>query len=423
MYQHEKSSKWLIITALALALILPAARAQVYVNITYVPQAVRMGAVCLDGSPPAYHFDKGFGTGANNWLVQMEGGGWCHNVSNCMERMQTRLGSSTKMEKEIPFTGILSRLPGNNPDFYNWNRVKVRYCDGSSFTGDVEEVDHDIYKWLFDMEQTNVHYRGAKVFLAVMEDLLAKGMKNAQNAILSGCSAGGLTSILHCDVFRTVFPHAAKVKCLSDGGFFINAKDVSGGHAIETYFSQVVATHESAKNLPFSCTSKLKPSSCFFPQNAARFVQTPLFLLNSAYDSWQITHVLAPPEADPKGAWNRCKFNFNKCSPAQLQALRFFRGEFLRAVFQLGPSKTRGIFVDSCYLHCQTERQGLWLTPTSPKVQNLTIAKAVADWFYDRSPAWKFDCAYPACNPTCQNMFKQRAQSISVPELQMSLAV
>jgi len=26
-------------------------------------------------------------------------------------------------------------------DFYNWNRIKVRYCDGSSFTGDVEAVD------------------------------------------------------------------------------------------------------------------------------------------------------------------------------------------------------------------------------------------------------------------------------------------
>ena len=26
-------------------------------------------------------------------------------------------------------------------DFYNWNRVKVRYCDGSSFTGDVEAVE------------------------------------------------------------------------------------------------------------------------------------------------------------------------------------------------------------------------------------------------------------------------------------------
>jgi len=29
----------------------------------------------------------------------------------------------------------------NGLDFYNWNRIKIRYCDGSSFTGDVEAVD------------------------------------------------------------------------------------------------------------------------------------------------------------------------------------------------------------------------------------------------------------------------------------------
>lgn len=42
-------------------------------------------------------------------------------------------------------------------------------------------------------------------------------------ALLSGCSAGGLTSILHCDNFRSLFPVSARVKCLSDAGFFINA--------------------------------------------------------------------------------------------------------------------------------------------------------------------------------------------------------
>lgn len=29
-------------------------------------------AVCLDGSPPAYHLDRGFGLGINNWLVHLE---------------------------------------------------------------------------------------------------------------------------------------------------------------------------------------------------------------------------------------------------------------------------------------------------------------------------------------------------------------
>ncbi|KAK7857847.1 pectin acetylesterase 8 [Quercus suber] len=51
------------------------------VSITIVEDAVAKGAVCLDGSPPAYHWDKGFGAGINNWLVHIEGGGWCNNVT------------------------------------------------------------------------------------------------------------------------------------------------------------------------------------------------------------------------------------------------------------------------------------------------------------------------------------------------------
>lgn len=31
-----------------------------------------ISTVCLDGSPPAYHFSPGFGSGINNWLVQIE---------------------------------------------------------------------------------------------------------------------------------------------------------------------------------------------------------------------------------------------------------------------------------------------------------------------------------------------------------------
>ncbi|XP_038979923.1 pectin acetylesterase 8-like [Phoenix dactylifera] len=97
-------------------------------------------------------------------------------------------------------------------DFYNWNKVKVRYCDGSSFTGDVKRVN----------PTTNLHYRGARVWLAVMEDLLAKGMSKAENALLSGCSAGGFISILHRDNFHALLPLGTRVKCLSDAGYFIN---------------------------------------------------------------------------------------------------------------------------------------------------------------------------------------------------------
>ncbi|KAF3448948.1 hypothetical protein FNV43_RR09667 [Rhamnella rubrinervis] len=281
------------------------------VDITYLHSAVAKGAVCLDGSPPAYHFHKGSGAGLNSWLVHHEGGSWCNNVTSCLSRTKTELGSSKYMASQFNFTGILSNQQELNPDFYNWNIIRIRYCDGASFTGDVEPVD----------PATNLHLRGARIWHAVMEDLLAKGMKNAEKAILTGCSAGGLASILHCDSFRALLSKTCKVKCISDAGFFINAKDISGARRIETFFGQIVATHGSAKNLPSSCTSKMRPELCFFPQYAIQHVQTPIFIINAAYDLWQVSNILVPDAVDPHGNWKICKANISNCSSAQIKTM------------------------------------------------------------------------------------------------------
>ncbi|KAJ4842686.1 Pectin acetylesterase 11 [Turnera subulata] len=125
--------------SVALLLLLRAEAASI--PITIVETARARGAVCLDGSPPAYHLERGSGSGINNWLVHMEGGGWCEDLARCVSRRDTRRGSSSKMDKTMGFSGILGRKQAANPDFYNWNRIKIRYCDGSSFTGDVEAVD------------------------------------------------------------------------------------------------------------------------------------------------------------------------------------------------------------------------------------------------------------------------------------------
>ncbi|VFR03562.1 unnamed protein product [Cuscuta campestris] len=326
------------------------------VNITFVEGAVGKGAVCLDGSAPAYHLDRGSGDGVNNWLIHFEGGGWCNNVTTCLERRDTNLGSSTRMEKQVAFEGILSDLAIRNPDFYNWNRVNVRYCDGSSYTGDVEAVN----------PKTNLHFRGARVFVAVIEELLANGMKDAKNALLSGCSAGGLTSILHCDKFKGLLPPSATVKCLADAGYFINVLDISRTPHIEQFYDDVVTTHGSANSLPSLCTSKMKAGLCFFPQNMARYTETPLFLVNSAYDVWQIWNILVPDVADRQGTWLSCKLDSEKCSDAQLQTLHGFRLEFLKALDGLGPASSRGYFINSCFAHCQTEAQETWLAKDSP---------------------------------------------------------
>jgi hypothetical protein len=167
------------------------------------------GAVCLDGTLPGYHLHRGHGSGANSWLIQLEGGGWCNNIRTCVYRKTTRRGSSNYMEKQLQFTGILSDKAQENPDFFNWNRVKLRYCDGASFSGDGQN------------QAAQLQFRGERIWRAAIDDLKANGMRYANQALLSGCSAGGLAAILRCDEFRNLFPGSTKVKCLSDAGLFL----------------------------------------------------------------------------------------------------------------------------------------------------------------------------------------------------------
>ncbi|PKA59139.1 hypothetical protein AXF42_Ash001232 [Apostasia shenzhenica] len=363
------------------------------VDLTFVANAAQKGAVCLDGSPAAYYFTPGFGSGVNNWVVHMEGGGWCSSVEECQERKKNFRGSS-KYSEQISFSGILGSSQQSNPDFYNWNKVKVRYCDGSSFTGDIEAVD----------TEKQIFYRGARVWSAIIDELLAKGMNKAQNALLSGCSAGGLASILHCDKFHDLLPATAKVKCFSDAGFFIDAKDISGVDRIKAFFEDVMVTHGSARNLPASCTATLPPSLCFFPQYVVQTMRTPLFVLNAAYDAWQIKNILAPSSSDSGGAWRKCKLDIKACSSAQSQVIHGFRTEFLSAVAGLQRKPSSGMFIDSCHAHCQSGWQAVWLDKGSTKIENTPIGEAVGDWFYDRKAVKLVDsCAYP-CNPTCHDV-------------------
>ncbi|KAM6541344.1 hypothetical protein CsatB_005791 [Cannabis sativa] len=361
------------------------------VPLTLISSAASTGAVCLDGTLPGYHIHPGSGSGANSWLIQLEGGGWCNTIRSCVYRKTTRRGSSKFMEKQLPFTGILSNKPEENPDFFNWNRVKLRYCDGASFSGDSKN------------EASQLNFRGQRIWLAAIQELFSKGMKNAQQTLLSGCSAGGLASILHCDEFRSFFPKTTKVKCLSDAGFFLDATDVSGGHTMRNLYKGVVSLQGIQKNLSGSCTNHLDPTSCFFPQNLVANIQTPMFLLNAAYDAWQLQASLAPPSADPSGSWNECKLNHAHCNASQIQFLQDFRNEMISAIKGFSLSSQNGLFINSCFAHCQSERQDTWFADNSPVLGNKAIAVSVGDWYFDREKVKEIDCPYP-CDNTCHNL-------------------
>nr|KYP74789.1 Protein notum isogeny [Cajanus cajan] len=402
------------------------------VNMTLVPNARASRALCLDGSLPAYHLHRGFGAGQDNWLLQFEGGGWCNDLTSCLERAKTRRGSTRYMTKWEVFSGILSNNatlnPGNPvvhnvapqqrhvpPDslsrilvswlllfflfslgnFYNWNRVKLRYCDGASFTGDA----------VFSNRTTTLYFKGQKIWEAIIRDLLPQGLGKARKALLSGCSAGGLATFHHCDDFAKYLPKNASVKCLSDAGFFLDERDISLNHTMRYFVKSLVQLQGIEQNLNRNCTRALYfPDLCFFPQYALRYISTPYFILNSAYDVYQFHHILVPPSADMHGHWNRCKLNPAECTPAQINTLQGFRLHMLAALrpFYMN-SRIGGMFINSCFAHCQSELQETWFGADSPTINEKTIAEAVGDWYFSRDRTKKIDCAYP-CDATCHNL-------------------
>ncbi|KAD3067470.1 hypothetical protein E3N88_35350 [Mikania micrantha] len=361
------------------------------VGLTLIPEAAAKGAACLDGTLPGYHLHRGFESGANSWLIQLEGGGWCNTIRSCVYRKTTRRGSSKFFEKQLAFTGILSNKAEDNPDFFNWNRVKVRYCDGASFAGDAED------------KANNLQFRGHKIFLAAMDDLMSKGMQNADQALLSGCSAGGLASILHCDEFSSLFSGSTKVKCLADAGMFMDTTDVAGRPTLRNMYEGVVTLQGVAKSLSPTCINQLDPTSCFFPQNIVSHIKTPMFILNAAYDSWQVVSSLSTPAADPNGVWKACRRNPGNCSPSQINFFQDFRNQMLNALKGFSMSKQNGLFVNSCFAHCQTERQDTWFADDSPVINSKPIALAVGDWYFDRLSVKETDCPYP-CDKSCHNL-------------------
>ena len=79
----------------------------------------------------------GTGSGANKWIINFKGGGWCYDEDSCAQRSKTTLGSSKSWGKTDTYQGLLSADQTINPNFYNWNLAYAMYCDGASFAGNV----------------------------------------------------------------------------------------------------------------------------------------------------------------------------------------------------------------------------------------------------------------------------------------------
>jgi hypothetical protein len=251
---------------------------------------------------------------------------------------------------------------------YNWNKIEIRYCDGASVSGDKTTPTV--------VGNTTLHFRGRSILDAEIESILTeRGMSKATDVIVSGCSAGGLATFLHCDHWAAAIDKAtttetgaaAKVACMPDSGFFLDEQRSPEYHS---KMQNVYKFQESSsEGLNAACVDahKNEPGGawkCIFAQWTSEHIKTPTFPMQSQYDAWQTGNVMGAADPGKTAAQTQNIFGKNLTELVESMLLK---------------QPQHGIFLDSCHHHC-----GDW---DGSEIDGKLIGAALKEWYEKGSPA------------------------------------
>jgi len=333
---------------------------------------VASGARCLDGTPAAYYFTPGTGSGVRKWYIHHEGGGWCTSLQDCYGRSQGSLGSSKAYAPSIGLPGgYFSDNAAENPTMYNWNKVFFAYCDGGSFAGFNANVEH------YDGHE--LYFRGFLNLQAYHRSLQTlHGLGLSTEVVISGCSAGGLATYLHVDWWAEQLPKGAKVRGLPDSGFFLDYNsDIAGAPKYGDQMRWVFKAMNASAGVNQDCIkgNPGKEDNCYFAEHTGPFLKTPIFPLQSEYDAWQVPNILGAKSTD--------------------SALINTFGRLLtdRVTKSVLSNKANGIFLDSCYHHC-----GAW---NSIVIKGFNTSAAFAEFYDGKAAVFVQGQEYP-CAACCR---------------------
>lgn len=332
-------------------------------------QVASSGARCLDGSPPGFYVFSN--TSSTQWVIFLQGGGWCYDESQCVHRSQTSLGSSRFFPSASSGQGMLfDDDPSVNP-FASFNKIYVPYCDGGSFAGDVQQP--------VVIGGTPIYFRGKRIITAIIENLIADYQLNqATDVLLSGCSAGGLANYINADYVGSLLPPSVKrFKSAPVSGFFLDVPTLGGDMLYPSEMRYVYKMQNISANAGCVAANAADPALCMFAEANYPFIKTPLFIQNSMYDSWQLGNVFVPGNQ----SWNSCIGSVAKCTVAQIQILNSqWQVEFVRRIVQpdIFWKPSTGAFLHSLISHCSGLE--LWNNLT---ISGVSVSQAWWRWFND----------------------------------------
>ena len=112
-----------------------------------------------------------------------------------------------------------------------------------------------------------------------------------------------MASYLHFNYIVDNFLDLSKQKVvgLPDVGFFLEYNGINGStnysNAMQYVFNSQNISSSIADAQECYNNKDLMQSECIFPQNMARTIKIPVFVLNSQYDAWQVPNILGSKNA------------------------------------------------------------------------------------------------------------------------------
>lgn len=246
-------------------------------------------ARCNDGTPFAF-VTRLAAKPAKTWVIHLEGGGFCDEVSiSCASRERT-LTTTIPEADRAPSTrapsGIFSRDPSVNPAFANANHVFAHYCSSDFWSGNTTEK-RSKFSWYFS------GHANVRSMLEVLIDRY--GLEDgAVEVLFSGGSAGAFGAHFNVHQAETLLPKTAaakKLRLFVDAGYMMKWDDPMYRLGMSTLPD--VEAWRAARNVwggtfdPTCEAAEKDPMECFFGAGWYRHLskRLPLLVQQSTRDS------------------------------------------------------------------------------------------------------------------------------------------
>jgi len=290
-----------------------------------LPSSTTPGGHCMDGSMAGYYIREG--TDPNLFVIYLKGGGSCTTQSQCKNRVNTDLGSSTNYAPAMKGDTFLNANCNENPLFCKASAVFIPYCSSDGHMGTAEK----------SAETWEYYFEGHLNFKAITEHLiLENGLDDTNNemkVLVAGNSAGGRGAFANVDGLQERLP-LAMVKTASTCGWsepsalagdlpplyppsnYSNFAAGTHGTALYDFIQnggEVVDVHkiQEGSALPVGCLERYVNEThnlwwaCTSMERAYQYIKAPIFNIHTLYDTNHIYEkggvpqdIVNPVEAD-----------------------------------------------------------------------------------------------------------------------------